>query len=133
LEEIQKGDRASICGLLDVITLMSDTDRLKALWRLDAYHSSYDAMIPTVFDDLRIRDRAAMPNGYLGTYNGFGADLAALADALDQFDEWWSGCGKGSSDLEILTAHRWSVVVNDARRIVHNVGNWRKLNCCGMD
>jgi hypothetical protein len=86
-------------------------------------------MMPTIFDDLRIRDRAYMPDGYLGTYSGFPANLARLADALDHFDEWWKKHKPHASDVEILSSDLWRPVVTEARAIIGKSEAWRTMNC----
>lgn len=133
MSEIQRGDRTSICELLGILALIADSARLREQWQSGAQHSSYAAILPTIFDDLRIRDRALMSNGYWGTYQGFSADLAAFADALDRFDDWWCQREERKVDLEILSSYRWVAVIERARDIVLKAHEWQQTNCTGAE
>lgn len=99
--ERESGDRASICELLYMIAGIADRVVSREKWERGDRWTSSVGMSSSIFDDLRIRDRAAMPDGYLGTYWGLPSDLGYLADTLDRFDAWWEN-QEPFPDLEIL-------------------------------
>ncbi len=101
MREIDRGDTNSLCEVLHVLDLFANSDRLRKRWSIGEFHDSYEALINTVFDDLRIRDRTRLPEGYLGLYIGFPSDVARFADALDRLDEQWEALPKNITNCDL--------------------------------